>query len=244
MLPGLHLVPYSDVTLCSDHHGTSRPNSASEHAEPARRHPGVPATAAAGGHAAQQGGTIFSKVDLRNTYHLVCIREGDEWKTAFNTPTGHCGNTLSCLLDSLTPQLSSRAWLTTNSRIWSITLCLLIWTTICSGSSPIPTYSRNVSSGRRLDININKMPCIDWTMVSANIASLCKWKVCRDKIGSDHFPILCNINIDTCNQESNPIYRWCFQKAHWDKFKECWSELVVNIIMNGDVYKWSYKFDN
>ncbi len=36
-----------------------------------------------------QGASIFTKLDLRNAYHLVCIRQGDEWKTAFNTPTGH-----------------------------------------------------------------------------------------------------------------------------------------------------------
>ncbi len=36
-----------------------------------------------------QGAAIFTKLDLRNAYHLVWIREGDEWKTAFNTPTGH-----------------------------------------------------------------------------------------------------------------------------------------------------------
>ncbi len=36
-----------------------------------------------------QGASIFSKLDLRNAYHLVRIQQGDEWKKAFNTPTGH-----------------------------------------------------------------------------------------------------------------------------------------------------------
>ncbi len=36
-----------------------------------------------------QGVSFFTKLDLRNAYHLVHIREGDEWKTAFNTPRGH-----------------------------------------------------------------------------------------------------------------------------------------------------------
>lgn len=36
-----------------------------------------------------QGATIFTKLDLRNAYHLVHIRTGDERRTAFNTPNGH-----------------------------------------------------------------------------------------------------------------------------------------------------------
>ena len=35
------------------------------------------------------GAVVFTKLDRCNAYHLVRIREGDEWKTAFNTPLGH-----------------------------------------------------------------------------------------------------------------------------------------------------------
>lgn len=31
----------------------------------------------------------FTKLDLHNAYNLIHIREGDEWKTAFSTTSGH-----------------------------------------------------------------------------------------------------------------------------------------------------------
>ena len=36
-----------------------------------------------------RGAIIFTKLDLRNSYNLVCIREGDEWKMAFSPLLGH-----------------------------------------------------------------------------------------------------------------------------------------------------------
>lgn len=36
-----------------------------------------------------QGVTTFTKLDLCNAYHLVRIREGDEWRSGFNSPTSH-----------------------------------------------------------------------------------------------------------------------------------------------------------
>jgi hypothetical protein len=32
---------------------------------------------------------IFSKLDLRDAYYRLWIKEGDEWKTAFKTRYGH-----------------------------------------------------------------------------------------------------------------------------------------------------------
>jgi hypothetical protein len=31
---------------------------------------------------------IYTKIDLQHAYHLVCIWEGDEWKTTFRTKYG------------------------------------------------------------------------------------------------------------------------------------------------------------
>jgi hypothetical protein len=37
----------------------------------------------------KHGARFFTKLDLRSAYNLVHIREGDEWKMAFSTTSGH-----------------------------------------------------------------------------------------------------------------------------------------------------------
>jgi hypothetical protein len=38
---------------------------------------------------AMHGARFFTKLDLRSSYNLVRIQEGNEWKTTFSTTSGH-----------------------------------------------------------------------------------------------------------------------------------------------------------
>lgn len=48
-------------------------------------------------------------------------------------------------------------------------------------------------------------------------------------IGNDHYPILCSINFELYAQEDYVIEIWCFPKAKWEIFRECYSELFKTV---------------
>lgn len=52
-------------------------------------------------------------------------------------------------------------------------------------------------NGTRINIYKNEASCIDLTLIDRKIASKCEWEVDHGtSIGSDHFPILCKVDID------------------------------------------------
>lgn len=96
----------------------------------------------------------------------------------------------------------------------------------------------NNGNGTRIDIRSNTLSCIDLTLVSNNLANSCEWNI-KDStsIGSDHFPIICSLNVEIDIQERPRHKKWDFTKADWQKFIEICSESTVLIVMEGDIEK-------
>ena len=94
----------------------------------------------------------------------------------------------------------------------------------------------NDGSGTRIDVRTNRTSCLDLTIVSGKMSSLCEWNVMSDNnLGSDHFPIICSLNFELYVQEGYDIERWCFGKADWNKFVKCCIEYCEDLSMDGDI---------
>lgn len=59
-----------------------------------------------------------------------------------------------------------------------------------------------INDGRRTRVNVTRgtSSCLDLTLASSSIAGICEWE---STIGSNHFAVLCNINLDVCFQKGN-----------------------------------------
>lgn len=73
----------------------------------------------------------------------------------------------------------------------------------------------------RFSIGQNKKSVIDLTLVSPELAAKSSWKVLQSTtLGSDHYPILCEIGKKANREKINDVRRWNFNKADWEKFSE------------------------
>ena len=71
------------------------------------------------------------------------------------------------------------------------------------------------------DIKNHKPSALDLTLVSPKLADLCTWDVCEDTLGSDHYPLIIDINDYEENlEEEDLIPRFNYKKADWEKYKQ------------------------
>lgn len=78
----------------------------------------------------------------------------------------------------------------------------------------------NDGRGTRINVRTGTEAAIDLTLVSDSLAGLCLWDVFRETtIGSDHYPIVIEVNlsIEECN--TGGVNKWSFENADWETFR-------------------------
>jgi len=62
------------------------------------------------------------------------------------------------------------------------------------------------------------------------MASMCDWEVSREgTYGSDHYPVICKLDVDVRLSTEDSHGRWIFKKADWEIFMET-SDLYVRSV--------------
>ena len=88
----------------------------------------------------------------------------------------------------------------------------------------------NDGSGTRFNISAGNELVLDLTLVSQSLAVQCSWKVVkRSSVGSDHYPIICQVGIGNCEVPACALERWICSKANWELFQTL-SEQGINQI--------------
>lgn len=73
----------------------------------------------------------------------------------------------------------------------------------------------------RIDVSNGRNSALDITLVSEDLARKCEWSVSKQSsMGSDHYPIWCQIGVDIVQTVVERMPRWKFKGANWELFKE------------------------
>ncbi|KAI2645235.1 hypothetical protein H4Q32_023867 [Labeo rohita] len=87
----------------------------------------------------------------------------------------------------------------------------------------------------RMDIVKGGMSCLDLTTISAALAGKCTWSVLKDNLGSDHWPVVCEIQSAVQKQNVSQCARWGFRQAKWEELYMLCEENFKNIKLEGNI---------
>jgi len=88
------------------------------------------------------------------------------------------------------------------------------------------------------DSNTQRPTAIDLSLLSACLAVDSNWYVVDDCLGSDHLPIIIEINDITTNEDSkldDKIPKFCYSRANWDSFRDFLLSYDTCNIANNDI---------
>lgn len=81
--------------------------------------------------------------------------------------------------------------------------------------------------------------------MTSSMAPICDWSVYKDgTVGSDHYPVLCKINISLSQSTEGRGGRWIFEKAKWENFQEESDRYLNQIDYNDDIETLESKIKN
>ena len=79
----------------------------------------------------------------------------------------------------------------------------------------------NDDTSTRIDMVRGNESAIDLTIATKDVADKCSWEVLREgTIGSDHYPVVTQIELDLVREHNVRDGRWILRKADWDTFSE------------------------
>ena len=71
-----------------------------------------------------------------------------------------------------------------------------------------------------MDFATGRVSCLDLTLASRSLAGRCRWGVMEEStVGSDHFPVWCEVGGINGAGEVEALGRWNFGKARWGEFQ-------------------------
>lgn len=77
---------------------------------------------------------------------------------------------------------------------------------------------------------------LDLMLVPSSIAGICEWNVKIESTKcSDHFPVMCNIDLDVCFQKRELVLNWCFDKTNGEPFYTFCEKESLKLSMEGSV---------